>query len=314
LTEQGVESCDAFEAWLAADPEHRAAWTDTQAAWALVDDFATSPEMIKARRDALAGIGRRSPNRWPLARAWAAAALVVAVGCGAAAWHSTRPLDFRTALDERRVVALSDGSTVSLDSRSEVKIRFSRHARRLELVSGQARFDVAHDASRPFSVTADNRTIIATGTAFNVDIVDNSLAVAMIEGRVVVVDAGQPNVLSPVRPPAATPLHKDVLVAGEQLTVGANGRDIVAKGNLEQTMAWQEGQLVFDNQPIKAVAERVSWYADRPIRVAPDIGDLRVSGVFKIGDTKTFVDAVTNFLPVSAAAGRDGGAVLYRRR
>lgn len=318
LTERGIESSAAFEAWLAADPEHETAWSETQATWDLVDDFATAPEMLQARREALGRVDRRNrstgPRRRTMIGAVAAAALVIVAGSGAAAWYYTRPLDYRTGLGERRTIALSDGSIISLDARSEVKVRYSRRARRLELVSGQARFDVAHDAGRPFSVAARDRAVLATGTTFNVDIVDRSLAVLLIEGKVAVVEAERPNPLSSVRPPASASRRRVILTPGEQLLVSPSGNEVVTKGNVEQAMAWQAGQLVFDNEPIAAVAARVSRYAGRPIRVAADAADLRVSGVFMVGDTQTFLDAVTSFLPVTAAADDRGDTVLRRLR
>src|SRR3546814_3966246 len=76
---------------------------------------------------------------------------------------------YRTVLGERRVVTLADGSTVSLDAASEVRVAYSERARELALVRGQARFDVAHDPRRPFAVQARDQRVVATGTAFNVD-------------------------------------------------------------------------------------------------------------------------------------------------
>src|SRR3546814_1264895 len=79
---------------------------------------------------------------------------------------------YRTVLGERRVVTLADGSTVSLDAASEVRVAYSERARELALVRGQARFDVAHDPRRPFAVQARDQRVVATGTAFNVDLLD----------------------------------------------------------------------------------------------------------------------------------------------
>ena len=320
LTERGLQSSAAFEAWLAADPDHDAAWAETQATWEFVDEMATSPEMINARREALARAQRRNQPRWRWTRlpglriAAALFAVVVLVGAGGGvAWLRAQPQSYQTALGERRVIPLADGSTVSLDSQSRLKVRFTRDARRLELVSGQARFDVAHDRARPFSVTARDQTIIATGTAFNVDMMGERVLVTLIEGRVVVVDAAKRRTALSGGAAPSRPEPNTVLVAGQQLVVAPAAPPIVAQVNLNRTTAWESGQLIFDDEPIEAVAARVSRYTERPISVDPAAANLLVSGVFKAGDTRTFLDAVTSFLPVDVTVTTDGETVLRRR-
>ena len=108
-------------------------------------------------------------------------------GVGSYTWLN-RPDDYQTAAGERRVVTLADGSRLSLDASSEVTVQYRKHARDLHLLKGQARFDVAHDKSRPFSVVAGNQRVIATGTAFNIDMAGPKVFVTLIEGHVVVVN------------------------------------------------------------------------------------------------------------------------------
>src|SRR3546814_3917007 len=96
---------------------------------------------------------------------------------------------YRTVLGERRVVTLADGSTVSLDAASEVRVAYSERARELALVRGQARFDVAHDPRRPFAVQARDQRVVATGTAFNVDLFGPQVLITLIEGHVQVLEA-----------------------------------------------------------------------------------------------------------------------------
>src|SRR6185437_15005809 len=77
-------------------------------------------------------------------------------------------------------------SQLTLDARSEVSVRYTSDARALTLVRGQAQFDVAHDVARPFSVTAEGHEVLATGTAFDVDLLGPKLLVTLLKGRVVV--------------------------------------------------------------------------------------------------------------------------------
>ena len=315
LAEDGVESSEAFEAWI-DDPLNAAAWDQVQGPWLRMGEAATSPELMAIRAGALGRARRQGARRWrPTGAAGRMAAALAAVAVVAGAyggwqWLAAQPQVYRTRLGERRVVPLADGSRISLDSGSEVRIRYSKDARKLELVSGQARFDVAHDVQRPFSVTARNQTVVATGTAFNVDLLGPKVMVTLIEGRVVVLQQpARAGLAAPASPSAKPP--SVVLVAGQQLTAGPPAEPPqVATVNLDRATAWESGQLVFADEPLSSVAERVSRYAEHPVTVDAAAGAMRISGVFKSGDVATFVDVVTRYLPVSARTDPDGAVAL----
>src|SRR3546814_19320188 len=109
--------------------------------------------------------------------------VIVACGIGAYTWNAQRGDVYRTVSGERRLITLEDGSKISLDARSEVRVRYSKDARRLELLGGQARFDVAHDSRRPFSVRARDPLVIATGTAFTNDMVGSTERKRVVKGQ-----------------------------------------------------------------------------------------------------------------------------------
>jgi transmembrane sensor len=216
------------------------------------------------------------------------------------------------------VVTLEDGSKISLDARSEVRVRYGKDARRLELIGGQARFDVAHDSRRPFSVRARDQLVIATGTAFNVDMVGSTVLVTLIEGRVEVLEnigTPRPRVTAP---PAADDIavgkpQRQVLTAGEQLRVAPDSVPVVTAVDVSRAVAWESGHLVFADESLSSVVARINRYATRPVEVDRDIGKLRISGVFRTGDLDTFVDTVTRYLPVVATVRDDGGITLHHK-
>jgi transmembrane sensor len=312
LTEDGIDTSEAFEAWL-ADPLNEAAWDQVQGPWREVGEKATSPELMAARAGALARARRQGRMRWTSTlggrvAAGLAALFIATGGYGGWRWLDAQPDVYRTTLGERRVVPLPDGSRVSLDSGSKVRIRYTKDARKLELVAGQARFDVAKDVRRPFSVAAGDQTVVATGTAFNVDLLGRKVLVTLIEGQVVVLREPQPE--RSRRAPEASPI---ILKAGQQLVSASTAAPVVRSVSLERATAWETGQLTFADEPLAAVAERVSRYAEEPITVAPDAASLRVSGVFKAGDVASFVDMVTSYLPVDARKAPDGEITLQAR-
>lgn len=316
LAETDTESSEAFEVWLAADPAHEAAWATVQATWSRFGDQATAPEIMAARRDALGRARRRGRMRWGRssnAGRWAAAiaaVVVIAVGAGTWVWTSVQPQEFRTELGERRSVTLADESKIALDSNTVVQVRYERNARKLELLSGQARFDVAHDVERPFSVHARDQTIMATGTAFNVDLLGPKVLVTLIEGHVVVLaDRATGRAGARAASPPSVELH-----AGQQLAVtGAKPPEVLAVST-DKATAWETGQIIVDDEPLADVAERVSRYADHPVVVRDQAaGALHLSGVFNVGDVSTFVDTVTRYLPVRAKVLPDGEIDLSHR-
>ena len=309
LTEDDADTSEAFEAWL-ADPLNEAAWDQVQAPWREIGEKATSPELMAARAGALARARRHGRLRWASTgrgriAASVAALFIAAGGYGGWRWADAQPDVYRTTLGERRVVPLPDGSRVSLDSGSKIRIRYTNDARKLELVAGQARFDVAKDVRRPFSVTARDQTVVATGTAFNVDLLGPKVLVTLIEGKVVVLREKARRT-----GPDPAPIALD---AGEQLVSAPAAPPRVHTISVERATSWESGQLTFADEPLAAVAERVSRYAEAPITVAPNAAAMRVSGVFRAGDVDAFVDMVTSYLPVEADAESDGEITLRAR-
>lgn len=154
-----LEVSEEFQSWL-SDPANERAFEGVNTAWAAAKDFAVDPQLLDMRQAALRHARAVSTRRWS-SRKWVgrAAAVMVGIMVGGTAFTYylvTAPDVYATAIGERRTVVLSDGSQVALDSDSEVRVRYLKSARQLVLDHGRARFDVAHDITRPFSVTAGN--------------------------------------------------------------------------------------------------------------------------------------------------------------
>lgn len=298
LTETGQRTTPDFQAWL-REPGSQAAWDMLSRSWNFFDDVAQAPEMIAAREDALDAATPLRPGRPTQLRRLAgaiAATLLIGVVAGASYWWSVRPDDYRTAVGERRVVTLSDGSRLSLDANSEVTVRYGKRDRALHLLKGQARFDVAHDKQRPFSVIAGNQKVIATGTAFNIDMAGPKVLVTLIEGHVVVLKSDGTS--SPAEWARAVELR-----AGQQLAAEPMATPQVAPANIQRVTAWTIGQLMFDDEPLSSVVERVNRYGGTQIVIADSrVGDMKISGVFNAGDAMGFVEIVTHYLPVKAVS------------
>lgn len=316
LTEAGVETSLEFEAWLAADEANLDAWAKVDTPWALLGEHANSPALVARRREALARAERASARLRDQGSMWrrlaAAAFLVVVLGASSVSgifWINAQPRTYATEFGERRSIVLADGSRISLDSATEVRVRYTEDARRLELRRGQARFDVAHDAGRPFSVRARNRTVIALGTVFNVDLLGSEVLVTLIEGRVAVrEDAARGE------EGAQRPSREYTLTAGQQLIAPLEIEPTIEPANITRAIAWERGQIDFADEELARVAARVSRYTTQRIVIAdPEVRSMRLSGVVNTGDLSDFVDLVTAYLPVEAVRLQNGDTEFHRR-
>jgi len=316
LAENDLEGCPELSDWLAEDARNVAAWQQVQDDWALFADHATSPEILELRSAALAHAHEAGRGRWVRSRRFASAhrlgiaAGILILAAGALFAWMKQPDVYSTRPGERRIVTLADGSQIALDSRSEVRVAYSAHARELTLTRGQARFDVVHDFERPFSVTADGHEVIATGTSFNVDLFGPTLLVTLIEGRIVV--SPTPALSDPTK--VEIPLPRITLDAGEQVVFAPKTPPSVARVNLGQTTAWENGEIVSENDSLTTLVARVNRYAQHAVVIGDsETADLRISGVFHTGDTDGFISTIVAYLPVRADKDADGTTHLTHR-
>jgi transmembrane sensor len=300
---------EELQAWFDADETHRGLLDDAVTAWRAIEEQAASPGMIALRGEALEDLRRAQRERWarPAQRPalWTAlaASLVVAVAAGVA-WRASLPDVYRTTEGERRIVELADGSRASLDSATVLKVKYESGRRRLWLDSGRAKFSVAKDPLRPFSVAAGDKLVVATGTVFSVERLTGQMRVVLYEGHVAVLDdkTGRSETPVPIRI-GAVPAEKLLTPDHELVTSTSSDATVVSPTDPARARSWENGQLVFQDEPMDLAVERVNRYARDKLRIGdPGVGRLRISGVFTSGDTGAFVDGVTAVLPVHAVA------------
>lgn len=286
-----VEAYRRFEAWLAEHPQHRDEFQVLQGLW-------TAADLLPAKRlQALCETPPARRKRQPLVRyAVAASVLAVALGLGLFSGlnhPTTYTADYSTALNERRHVALPDGSVIDLNSRSRVLVRYEKDRRGIELMEGEALFSVEHDSRRPFVVEAGSGKVTVTGTRFDVRRDLTETRVAVEQGTVKVQGQG-PDVIS--------------LTAGLGTRVDAKGVVAAAYAvNPAELTAWRSGKLVFNNASLADVAAEVSRYREKPLTVSNDkVGNLRLTSVFKADNTDALLKALPSILPVAVRTLDDG--------
>jgi len=231
-------------------------------------------------------------NRWLPYVAAAASFVIVSLAIGVTAemfdWGSKT---YATNAGEIRSITLEDGSVAELNTRSRLRARFTANERRVQLIAGEAIFNVAKNPHRPFRVSAGSTEIVAVGTQFNVDAHDSRTVVTVLEGRVRV--TSKPDI-----PPRDAGLfdppvdHQIELARGEQAIIAKHRPPVrVAVVDTVRATAWTERRLFFEGATLADVATEFARYNDRIIRINGDVlAAKRISGVFNATDQPTFID------------------------
>jgi transmembrane sensor len=310
LRAENMSEIDAarFRAWIAADPAHRREFEAIDDFWDDLEVIAESPEVLRergaiARRRA--GAMRRN-GRAKRRLVWAAATVLLVIG--AVTWtYRGRADRYTTDIGEQRIVTVSDGSVITLNTASEIRLRFSPDRRGVELVAGQANFEVAKDAARPFIVTAGNRSVRAVGTQFDVFKSGDQVTVTLIEGKVTVTPADA----SPIRSSNTEP-HEIVLAAGEQLSYGLkSGLTAPRNADIPRVEAWRMRKLDFSDTPLaEAIAEANRYSVVQIVLEAPTFKDARISGRFEAGRNDLFAEGLEGYFHFHVERPVDGQIVL----
>lgn len=294
----------ALERWLAAAPEHGAAYESVRRAWSGAAALRADPQVLALRERWNGPRATRRSAFGPIAAAvLAAASLATAGGVGWRVWSGPHPLkdeSFQTAVGERSTVELPDGSEMVLSTDTVVRTRADRERRLVYLERGQAYFKVAHNPARPFVVAAGGKTVTALGTAFEVRLDGKQVKVTLVEGRVRV-ESPLPSPVHPGDRPAATAAGVSVastqavdMNAGSQLVAPARVADWrVTAANVVVETSWTRGQLIFDDASLASVVEELNRYSGKKIVLDdPALETARVSGVFRPGQVESFVRTV----------------------
>lgn len=263
---------------------------------------APEPARTKGAQVESAGLGRwlRSGPR-VLAPAAVAAVALVSVLVTQQPWRDIDRYD--TGIGEQRLVVLQDGTRLSLNTATRVSVELDPTQRRVSVESGEAFFEVAKDASRPFVVQAAGTEVRATGTAFAVRLMPagedshNTLDVTLVEGQVVVRQAARRAETARGVPPVVMAAGERLRVQGTQSRGGAASTATHAQSQrdrprLDQVLAWKRGEAVFDNNSLPEALAEMNRYSAMPIVADPSLAALRISGLYRTGDNAGFARAV----------------------
>lgn len=241
----------------------------------------------------------------------AALAGVALAGVSWVAWRAWAPDGvYETAVGEQRAVLLPDGSRVTLNTATRVHAVVTKARRIVQVSRGEALFEVAKDATRPFVVEVADANVTATGTTFLVRATpqhaDEAFGVTLVEGQVIVRRAGG----------AAHDRHEPIVMApGERLRARVTNVDApevpgarLDRPQIENLTAWMRGEVVLDDVSMADAVAEMNRYSNRPVAILNKaaIDGLRISGVMRAGDSEAFARAAARLhgLSVRMSEGR----------
>jgi transmembrane sensor len=294
---------EEFIDWLRASPEHAREYL---ALTGFIKDFGlaaksseTSAEVLVARARAeldaapavplfpaveelpedhrAAATSSRSHRTRVRMAATAVAAMTAFVLLFGAWWLRDRTV-YSTAHAEQRSWRMPDGSTVHLNSSSEIEVHFDAGQREVELIRGQALFQVAKDASRPFRVHTGDAIVKAVGTEFDIYRQPRRTLISVVEGRVAIWRLQRPEAV-------------EQLDAGQQARITREST-VVSKraADVRKTVAWLQRQVVFDHDPLGNAVEEFNRYAELRIRIDDSsLREVEISGIFSAYDAESFI-------------------------
>jgi transmembrane sensor len=267
-----------FQSWLQQAPAHREAWQQADTLWSKLGGLhaLAGGELARARR---------SRSLWPRRIAWSGLALTSAATLLVLPPGSFAPAqEIATRIGEMRHVDLPDGSTLTLDSGSRVRINYGLVCRCLDLQRGALTVAVRHGDWRHFDVTVGEDRVRDVGTRFVIRRDDRHTTVGVLEGAV------------EYQAVAAAPL---LLQAGEVASRDTGGRPLLARDTrVADLAAWQDGSLVFRDTPLSAVLSEFARYHPLRIEVDHRLDAFHLSGRFATGDLDGLLKLLQDAYPL----------------
>jgi transmembrane sensor len=322
------EELGALREWLSRSPVHRQELSSANAFWA--NNSLTELVVPLDRRESGGWHGWiqhifRKRGRWCPAKTTAigVAASLVVIAIALLAYYfpgddSTNGL-YVTAVGQQSQVVLADGSTVQLNTNSQIQVEFDNEYRNIRLLQGEAHFSVAKNPQKPFRVYAVNNRVQAVGTAFTVYLKQKDLNVLVTEGRVSVAALSslqeeaktqKEQSLAQLAVPVdqyARSLSRELamLEAHQSITIGESsgypGEPVDVLDKVEQVSdqelarreSWRSGSLMFNGETLEQAVNEIGRYTTLSIEIPdPNVRAIQVGGRFQVGDIDALLSAL----------------------
>lgn len=269
---------EQLAAWLDADPRHAQAFAELERLWAASATLLAQPSPVVVHAPAWSR--RRFVG---LGIAACTAALATSATTLWLKGAGSPFADVRTAVGERRTLRLPDGSSVELAGNTALNLDFSATRRSVELLRGEAFFNVVPDASGELSINTEAGRVLAREGEFCLSC-DGATALLTVSRQSVQV---------------ITPNQQTELGEGLSLRFSATQTGAIQRAELEQVLAWRNGRLVFFDTPLLTVVNELQRWREGKIFI-PDqkLAARRVSLILNLNRPEQMLDVLSKALAV----------------
>jgi transmembrane sensor len=283
-----------LDAWLEADVRHRGALVRAQAAWVDLDRVGALAARSHYHVPTPRGASPAWTRRLVLAAGLGAVSMAAATG-GWWLWRRRGEL-YESEVGEIRRVSLADGSMMTLNTATRARVHLSDHQRDVDLLRGEAVFDVAKDPRRPFVVRTRDVIVQAVGTVFVVRSFDQEIDVTVTEGAVDVRDSSG-------SAPGQRVLASELAIIGRSRAINVSS---ISPAQVERHLVWQEGMLSFDGESLAEAVSEINRHNTRKIVLDDEkLGHRPVVGLFRASDASGFAETVAAALGARASVESD---------
>ena len=293
-----------FQLWLNENPQHQSAYREVERLWQALDQIPTphltqnKPETKSSNKPITIKPAPNKPNKVTLpthhlptqrSSKWLNRAFIttcaLAIMSGVYVNYFPEKLaEYQTSSGEQRTLKLSDGSTLRLNTDTALSTTIDNHQRRIKLYTGEAQFNIAADSKRPFYVETHSHTVTVLGTGFNLKLDDKKLDLIVTEHSVKITNSNG---------------HSTVVHSGQGTRATRNTYEKIPSDRLSTALAWQQGRLVFVNQPlIEVLNELDRYHPGRIVLMDELIENTPITGTFKSIDSSAVLEAIEKTQPV----------------
>lgn len=285
---------ERFNQWLKQSQAHKSAYDNLVNLWGVLKQPAQNVQATLQIEESKATITEKQST---LTRSIPVFLVLLLLIIQLPGFYQNWRSDYHTTVGEQLNITLNDGTQVLLNTDSALVVNYSAHQRQVELLRGEAFFDVESDKARPFVVVHHGLSAKAVGTAFTVKVAGLATQVVVSEG-IVELSAEQTDRL--------------LLTKNQKSKYQQGRRNLVEDSKISEEFAWQRGQLVFNQQPLASVIAEVNRYRKgRIVIINPNLKQRVVSGVFDTVDTNAVVAAITSTLRVKSLNMADQLVLIY---
>ncbi|MCK9608487.1 MAG: FecR family protein [Methylomonas sp.] len=270
-----------FADWCQASPAHRQAFDEIGAFW----EDADFTQLLTSYEQTASAYQRCRPHfKYVQVSALALAACLALLAVIYRPYLNCRQADYCTGIGEIQTVALADGSRVTLNSDTAMRVSLLNGRRDVRLERGEAFFDVHRDPQHPFVVEGRYSSTRVLGTRFVVRENTENDNVTVISGLVEVSGDRRTPVL---------------LTANDSITVDAERSSEIQQVTAINATSWLKGSVSFDNAPLGEVIAEIGRYRRGSVIIKnAALKNLKVSGRFDITDTDKALEALQQTLPI----------------